>query len=142
MGDGGPGIWDFWGPLPCSGPKPSPGPAGSLWLAEQVMDMKGFEGFPGPPGLSDEVLWKLATAKEWEGHRCLSPCPPGPLTVLTGHLSWTQAPTQTLSLSITGPLSEEAVLLSVSPQGRGFCLVCSLLSSQSLQQACLVCARS
>lgn len=106
--------------LPCRGPKPSPGPAGSLRLAEQVMDRKGLEGLPGPPGLSDEVLWKLATAKEWEGRRCLSPGPPGPLTVLTGHLSWTQAPTETLSLSITGPLSEEAVLFDVSPQARGF----------------------
>ena len=31
---------------------------------------------------------------------------------------------------------------SVRPQGREFCLVCSLLNCQGLRQACLVCARS
>lgn len=77
-GRGWPGIWDFLGLLPsCCGPRPSP--ARSLWLAEQVMDRRGL----GPPGLSDEVLWELATVGEWQGHRCLSPCLPGPLTVLT-----------------------------------------------------------
>lgn len=127
VGEGGLGSGASGVPyLPCCGPGPRAGPAGSPWPGGQVRDRRRVEGFPGPqsqyrpPGLSGKVLGELAAAGtvkvgEWEdtgvcpsarlGHLITATCAnPVPATQRTLH--WGSGPTQCQS------------------PGREFCLVC------------------
>lgn len=109
--------------LPCCSP-------GSLWLTEQVVDRRGFEGLLGPPGLSDGspvgvghcggmgMTQVSISLSAWAAHcshwalQQLGICP-GPSHLLE-----------------PGPCHSQDPSVR-KPQGREFCLVCSLLSSQA-----------
>lgn len=142
------GIGDLW-PTPTSEPPTcpamAPGPAGSPWLLGRWWTAGGWLGFPSSS--SQLVPWSTwwspggaglgvgdvggARAGQWEGCRPLSTCPPGPLahSLFTGHLPGAPEPGPCCSHD---PLVGEQSYLALSPWGKGFCLVCSLMNSQGL----------